>query len=101
MSPGSSCHSSDDEVTRGLKRMRISGDQASSRASSVESPQEYFHKQCGGDMVLVDMVAEKKRIEKARKAQMLKILQSQMRQFNSQYSAMSSNPNISECDGEY
>ena len=94
-SVASSCHSSDDEVTRGLKRMKIG--QFSSRASSFDIDKgEYFHKEIR-DMVLVDVTAEKRRIEDARKAHMLQTLRNQMKQYQSQYASITQDLHVTDC----
>lgn len=97
-----SVQSSDDEMIRALKKMRIDQDRA--RTTNLESIETYHHRvkniAADGRMVMVEIGGiVKKPSEAERKAKMKELLRNQMSEYKSQYAAMSQDPSISHCDG--
>ena len=100
-SNSSSVQSSDDEMIRALKKMRI--DQERSRTTNLESAETHYHRPkniADSRMVMVEVGGITKRPSEAeRKAKMRELLQRQMSEYKSQYASMSQDPSISHCDG--
>ena len=97
----SSVQSSDDEMVRALKKMRI--DQEKMRIVSVDSMDVCHHKAkniSDSRMVMVEAGGIlKKNSEAERRAKMKDMLQKQMSEYKAQYAAMSQDPSIEHCDG--
>jgi hypothetical protein len=99
-----SCRSSDDEVIRGLKRLKI--DPQYSFVSSFEDESNFTctHKAPGsGAMILVPetQLVQKSNKEAQLREKMMKTLQSQLQQYQSQYASLSQGPSVSHCDNSF
>ncbi len=96
-----SVQSSDDEMIRALKKMKIDQDRV--RTSHVESLETFHHRPkniADSRMVMVEVGGiVKKPSEAERKAKMRELLQKQMSEYKSQYASMSQDPSITHCEG--
>ena len=103
-SPESSCHSSDcegDKVVHAMKRLRIDDGRALSTADEV--PQNGRRKlrsppQLEGQGMTIDEPPPVPKLTEAQRRQkMMDMLQSQLRQYKSQYSMITDGPDIAPC----
>ena len=95
-----SVQSSDDEMIRALKKMRIDQDRV--RTTSTDSMEPHHHRAkniTDSRMVIVEIGGiVKKPTEAERRAKMKEMLQKQMSEYKSQYAAMSQDSSITYCD---
>jgi|LauGreDrversion4_2_1035121.scaffolds.fasta_scaffold352518_2 hypothetical protein len=100
-SNASSVQSSDDEMIRALKRMRI--DHERSKLTHGETVDASYHKAkniADSRMVMVEVGGiAKKPSDAERKAKMRELLQKHMTEYKSQYASMSQDPSVTHCDG--
>ncbi len=100
-SNASSVQSSDDEMIRALKRMRI--DNERSKITNCEGMETQYHKAksiADSRMVMVEVGGiVKKPSDAERKAKMKELLQKHMSEYKSQYASMSQDPSVTHCDG--
>ena len=103
-SPESSCHSSDcegDKVVHAMKRMCI--EQAPPRTTATYAePSELRRKTpnrsgSASPMVLVEEHTAQPESETERRKKMMELLQSQLRQYKSQYFMITEGPDIAPC----
>jgi len=96
-SPASSVHSSDDEMVRALKRLRI--DEVHARPSCIAIDTIPSHRLKNSTFVVPKQPVSEMTHEDMRKQKMMEMLQMQMSEYKQQYATMSQDPSITHCDG--